>query len=243
MANMARISSKPNVNGKFIWPPRKVNIRPLRQREIERLEDALSESVDRDYLVFWVSQSIANHVKFSMNRPTARECRDGLMGLARQGRRWLRQIDACPGTLMLRQGQVAELKETVSAFCDQVETVVKEVDRSIKPGRPRTSAPLQAFVGNMIGIAKRARVLPSTPSRAMGARTWATSFFEFVTVALSIAKDVIETSALADHEKKAALAKLRFVSDEALVKIIECSRGRIRSYQHSLYGLIEWNNK
>ena len=241
---MARISSKPNVNGKFIWPPRKVNIRPLRQREIERLEDALSESVDRDYLVFWVSQSIVNHVKFSMNRSTARECRDGLMGLARQGRRWLQQIDACPGTPVLRQGaQVAELREMIAAFCDQVETVAKEVGRSIKPGRPRASAPLQAFVDNMIGIAKRAGVLPSTPSRAIGARTWATSFFEFVTVALSIAKDVIETSPLADHAKKAALAKLRFVSDEALVKIIERSRGRIRNYRHSPYGLIEWNNK
>ena len=43
----------------------------------------------------------------------------------------------------------------------------------------------------------------------------------------------------ADHEKKAALAKLT-ISDTALAKIIERRRGRIRNYRPSPHGLIEW---
>jgi hypothetical protein len=241
MANRAHSSSKPDVHSQFIWPPRNANIRRLKQGEIERLEETLGEEADREYLVFWVSQSIANHVKLSTSRPpTARQCRDGLRRLAGQGRRWLQQIDACPGTDLLGPGaHVAEVTTKVVELCQQAEAVAKAVGGSIKRGHPKTSVPLEAFLGNMIGIAKRAGVPPSTPNRAKGARPWATPFFEFVTTALSIARDVIKTSALADHEKKAALAKLT-ISDKALAKIIERRRGRIRNYRPSPHGLIEW---
>jgi hypothetical protein len=53
----------PDVRSQSIWPRRNPNIRRLKQGEIERLQEALSEEADREYLVFWVSQSIANHVR------------------------------------------------------------------------------------------------------------------------------------------------------------------------------------
>jgi len=72
--------------------------------------------------------------------------------------------------------------------------------------------------------------------------TWGTAFLEFVTEALSIATDVIKTSPLAAEDKRAALAKLRYASDKALVKLIERTRGRIRNYRPGRYGLVEWEN-
>ena len=216
----------------------------LKEEEIERLEDALDGKGDHDRLVFWVSQSIDNHVKLSTNRPqAARACRDDLMKLARQGRRWIHQIDNCRGiALLLQRAEVAELREKVAHFCDQAETAADAVGRSIKPGPRQRLVPLQTFVQNMIGIAKRAGVHPSTPNRAKGNLTWGTTFLEFVTEALSIATDVIKTSSLAAEDKKAALAKLRYASDKALVKIIERTRGRVRNYKLGRHGLVEWEN-
>ena len=132
MANRAHSSSMPDVRSQFIWPRRNPNIRRLKQGEIERLKEALSEEADREYLVFWVSQSIANHVKLTTSRPpTARQCRDGLRRLAGQGRRWLQQIDACPGTDLLGPGvHVAEVTTKVVELCQQAEAVAKAVGGS-----------------------------------------------------------------------------------------------------------------
>jgi hypothetical protein len=57
-------------------PAANANIRRLKQGEIELLEEALGEEADREYLVFWVSQSIANHVKLSP-RPKLASLLDG----------------------------------------------------------------------------------------------------------------------------------------------------------------------
>ena len=72
--------------------------------------------------------------------------------------------------------------------------------------------------------------------------TWGTAFLEFVTEALSNATDVIKTSPLAAEDKRAALAKLRYAGDKALVKLIQRTRGRIRNYKPGRYGLVEWEN-
>jgi hypothetical protein len=58
---------------------------------------------------------------------------------------------------------------------------------------------LEAFLDPLIGIAKRAKVLPGTPSRALLAAIHSSPgppFFGFVTKALDIAMDVIRSSPL-----------------------------------------------
>ena len=111
------------------------DIRSLTEREIERLEVALGKPVDRQYLVLWVSSSISNATL--PTQPTARERRDGLVRLARQGRRWLQQIDVCPGAVVLRQSaKIEELRATVALLCDRVDSVAGDLGRSIKPGHP-----------------------------------------------------------------------------------------------------------
>ena len=95
----------------------------------------------------------------------------------------------------------------------------------------------------MIGIAKKAKVLPSTPGRAVRSQTAPRSppaFFNFTIKALAIAKEVIKSSPLPDDRKKAALSILRIQSNEALSKLLEQLRGQISNYREGEHGIIEW---
>ena len=221
-----------------IWPRPVAGLRPLTAEEIECLVAALGRPVDHNYLAFWVSTSISNLVKLS-TLPSARKCRDEFMRVARQGRRWLEQINDCPGKTLLEPGtKVDELKASVARFCAHAEAVAKEVDGLIKPGQRPTSPALLAFLDGMIGIAKRAKVLPSTPQRYLNSRR-PPAFFEFVAEALAIAREVIVSSRIAEQQRTRALASLRIYSRDALIKLLERSRGRIGSYYESAFGLVE----
>ena len=218
------------------------DIRSLTEREIERLEVALGKPVDRGHLVLWISSSISSATL--PTQPTARERRDGLVRLARQGRRWLQQIDVCPSASQLGQSaKIDELRAAVARFCDRVDSVAEEVGRSIKPGHPRTPLALEAFLHNMIGIAKKAKVLPSTPTRYLATKRLPPAFFNFVLEALAIARDVIASSPLPDHQQRPALSNLHVHSNDALIKFVEGLRGRIGDYHESSHGLVEWDSK
>src|SRR5262249_58427150 len=65
------------------------------------------------------------------------------------------------------------------------------------------------------------------------------AFFVFVEKALLTATDVIGSSDIPDVQKRRALQSLRYVSEDALIRIIERKRGRIRDYRESAYGLVE----
>jgi hypothetical protein len=227
--------------GEFVWPPPINNIRPLTDLEIAELERTLGKPVDRRYLMHWISQSIRDVVRLSSPGPSAREYRDELVQIARKGRGWLKHIDECAATSLIpKHAQISELKTTVAQFCDRVESIAKQVSILIKAGHPRAPFPLEAFLKSMIGIAKRAKILPSTPSR--GERTGRRpnpTFFHFVKTALKIARDAIKSSSLADHQQRAALGVLRVQGDQALVKILERLRGRISDYHESAHGLVE----
>jgi hypothetical protein len=93
----------------------------------------------------------------------------------------------------------------------------------------------------MIGIAKRAGVLPSTPSRSeKRQRVKSPPFFQFVTTALRLARQVIRTSPLPSDQQAAALSKLQIQSPDALNKLVVKLRGRIGSYRETPGGLVEW---
>jgi hypothetical protein len=127
----------------------------------------------------------------------------------------------------------------VARFCDSAEAVAKHIDTGIKPGHPPTPFPLKAFLENMIGIAKTAKILPSTPSRAVAPHS-PPAFFNFTKAALAIAREVIKSSPLPEDQRSAALLILRVQSDAALIKIIEELRGHVRDYREGPYGLVEW---
>ena len=223
--------------------PSGIDIRPLTGKEIEQLERALVKPIDRSFLVFWVLQSIRDVVKLS-TQPTLRDYRDDFLRIARDGRQWLQQSEECPGQSLLRQStELDQLTIMVSRFCDSVETVAKRLDTAIKPGHPRIPIVLEGFLDRMIGIAKKARVLPSTPSRAPRSQTaprLPPAFFNFTIKALAIARSVIKSSPLPEDQKNAALASLRVQSNEALSKNLERLRGRISNYREGEHGLIEW---
>jgi hypothetical protein len=219
------------------------DIRPLTDFEIEKLENALGKPVDRNYLVFWVSRAISDIVIHSL-QPTGSEYRTWLWGIAHTGRRWLQQIEAgSGGTSLPPSFDQAVLTASVTKFCDQVEALADQIAASIKPGHPRTPRLLEAFLDRMIGIAKRAKVLPSTPSRAVTPRRPPPEFLQFVLLAIATARAVIDSSDLSQGQKEAALSVLRYHSKEALIKIVERLRGRIRDYRNSARGLTEWNGK
>jgi hypothetical protein len=189
--------------------PTKHKIRPLAEHEIERLEEAIDQSVDHDHLVYWVSEAIRDVVRLS-DMPRPREYRDALLQIADDGRRWLRRIEEFPGANFL-PGRIPLDKMTsmVARFCDSAESFAQQLGTSIKRGHPRTPFALEAFLDRMIGIAKRAKVLPSTPGRAVRSQTaprLPPKFFIFVLEALAIARDVIKNSPLPESKKKAAAA-------------------------------------
>lgn len=170
---------------------------------------------------------------------TPRSYRDDLLRVVRGGRRWLECMDASPGALHLPPSAgLHEMRESVVKFCTLIESVAKQ---ATNPGHPRTSPFLEIFLGNMIGIAKRAKVFPSTSGRGTHHRGQRNSpFFAFVKSALAIARDVIDSSSLADERKRATLSILRVQSDAALSKILERLRTRIGDYRETPHGLVQW---
>jgi hypothetical protein len=220
-----------------------LSIRPLTADDIEPLEEALGELVDRKYLVHWVSEAIRDVVRMPL-LPTARETRNGLLHVIREGHRWTHSIDNCPGVLLfVRKDELDELKAAISRFSGQLEHAARLFAQKVQPGHPRTPFALEAFLDRMIGIAKKARVLPRVPARALRSQTaprLPPAFFNFVTEALTIARDVIRSSSLPDDRKEAALAVLRVQSNQALSKLLVRLRGRIGKYRESKHGLVEW---
>jgi hypothetical protein len=225
-------------------PPHRpeMTIRPLTETEIELLERSLGRPVDRNSLVHWVSQSIRDVVRLR-DLPTATQCRDALLLAARDGREWIQDINHCPcASLIGQKADLDELTAGVARICDRAEVVAKEFRAAIKPGRHRAPFALEAFLDRMIGIAKMAKVLPSTPGRAPRSQTAPRQppvFFNFVKTALAIARDVIRTSPL-PHGKQEALLVLQPQSEAALGKLLERLRGRTGNYRESERGLVEW---
>jgi hypothetical protein len=231
------------VSGESILPPLRAKVRPLREDEVDSLAAALGKPVDRDFLASRLSRTISDVVRLS-TQPTPREYRDRLLLIARDGRKWVKQIEVSAGTISLRQyGDLGTLAATVTEFCDRIDTAAKQVGASIKRGHPQTPFLLEVFLDNMIGIAKVVRVFPSTPSRAIAPKSPAPAFFRFVNKALVIARDVVESSPLPANQKQASLSIFRARRRGALIKIVERKRGPIKGYQESPHGLIEWNRE
>jgi hypothetical protein len=221
------------------------NIRALTEAEIKILARALGRPIDRDYLVYWMSRSIGDIAKLS-TLPSVAQCRDEYLRIVLHGRNWLKEIEQCRAPFLIRQHfELEEFKTKVKSCCDVVEEVAqRELGVAIKSGHPRSPALRDAFLRTLLGIAKRARVFPSTPSRAPqkpSAVRRPSAFFEFVIEALKIARDVIASSPLPDRQKAAALTILRVQSNEALSKQLERLRGRIGDYRDTPLGLNTWN--
>jgi hypothetical protein len=216
-------------------------VRSLQESEVKELERALGKPIDRGYLVLWVSPAIGDCVRLS-TQPTPREARDELLKIAGEGREWINRIHGFSGSFLL--GELSELTTTVTRFCVRADSAAERLKPLIKAGRPRIPFPLEGFLQNMIGIAKRAKVLPSTPGRAARKTTGRdvrSSFLEFVQTALAVSRDVIKSSPMSDGQKQAALSILRVQSEDALIKILEDLRGRIGDYRETPRGLVEWN--
>jgi hypothetical protein len=238
---MSKKSQRPPAAGELIAA--KPEMRPLKDTEIVDLETALGKPIDRHYLVYWVSRAIDDVLRFS-SQPTPRAARDELSKIAREGRAWIQRINEFSGAFLLRQyAELDGLTTTVAEFCAGVDSVIERLEPSVTAGHPRIPIPLEAFLHNMIGIAKKAKVLPSTPSRASTGREAGTAFLNFVQAALAISRDVIESSPLADEQKQAGLSILQVQSRSALIKILETLRGRIGDYRDSAGGLVEWNGR
>jgi len=218
-------------------------ILPLRDQEVDALKEALGEPVDHDFLTSRITRAISDVVRLS-TQPTPRKYRDQLLALAREGRQWLQQIEVCSSTIsLLPYGDLAKLTMAVTEFCDRVHAGAEQLDSSISAGHPQTPVLFEVFVDNMIGIAKWANVLPSLPSRTIGPKQAPPAFFSFMTTALEISRDVIETSTLPPDQKRAALSIFRVQSKQALIKFLERKRGLIKGYRGGAQGLIEWDQQ
>jgi hypothetical protein len=223
----------------FIWPKPSVELRPLTEAEIERLETELGKPVDREYLGYWVSRGIADFVMLSSTRKPQEQRRE-LLRLSRGGRRWLAQITECSADSFLRRSpQFAELVRSVVRLCDEIDALANQLD-TVKAGHPRTQVALDVFLDKLIGIAKRANVLPSTPSRAVSPKRAPPAFFGFVDAAIDVATDVVASSALPKSQKDKVVVALNKCSDEALIRRLERLRGRIGDYRQGSFGLVEW---
>jgi len=219
-------------------------IRALTDEEIARLEAALGQPVERIYLAYWVSRAVQAFIVL-MTLPPPRERRDDLKEIAEQGHKWIKTVEQSRSTPLLPAVlEVEQLTSSVRTFCDVVASLARQLDQAVGPGHPRTNVALEAFLNPLIGIAKRAKVLPSTPSRALLGASDAPPgppFFGFVTEALDIAMDVIRSSPLPQDQIDAALAALSNVTDQSLVKTLEGLRGRMGDYREGAAGLVEWH--
>ena len=225
-------------------PSNTQEMRPLTDNEIARLERALGSPIERNYLAYWVSRAIEAFIVL-MTLPPPRERRDDLKEIAEQGHKWIKTVEQSRSTPLLPAVlEVEQLTSSVRTFCDAVASLARQLDQAVGPGHPRTNVALVAFLDPLIGIAKRAKVLPSTPSRALLGASDAPPgppFFGFVTEALDIAMDVIRSSPLPQDQMDAALAALSNVTDQSLVKTLEGLRGRMGDYREGAAGLVEWH--
>lgn len=212
----------------------RAQIRSLRDDEIKALELALGAPVDRKYLRYWISQSIEDAVQLAY-ATTPGQMRDALVRIERDGRKWLKVLDKTKAAPFLSaRADLAELKAATTRFCNRVTSLTREVEGSVGRGPPRKSMALELFVEHMLGIAKRAGVYPSTPSRRSERRTaQVPAFFGFLVMALRTARQVIKTSELPEDIKTAALSKLRQQSRDALIEVVVRKRGRIGDYTES----------
>jgi hypothetical protein len=214
-------------------------IRPLSEAELERLESALGKPVDRQYLTHWVSEATRDVARLSILL-TPQQLNIDLRRMARDGRRWLREASEYSAIFNAAQrGALDRLVEAANPFFDSIDALAAQAAAATKAGRPRTPFGLTAFLGRMIGVAKQAKVLPSTPMRAIPTKKAPPPFFKFVLEALAISRVVIRTSPLPPHQKTAALSILQIKSNEALIKILEELRGRVSDYEITPHGLIE----
>jgi hypothetical protein len=126
------------------------NTRQLTEEEISRLERALGRPVDRDYLVYWISTGIRELVKRSTPVVSPREYRDELEEIVQQGRRWIETVRQSRSTPLLPL-DVEQLISSVATFSDAVESLAKQSDNSVRPGRPQTNLALEAFLDRLIG--------------------------------------------------------------------------------------------
>jgi hypothetical protein len=217
----------------------KPSLRPLTEEELDGLQRCLGRPVDRSYLKHWLSTAIADVVRLSV-LPSPREVRTDLTRMAREGRQWLRHINECSELFSPRmQSELEDLARTTEAFCQSADAMAGDLAKSVKAGRPQTPFALRAFLGRLIGIAKRARVLPRTPSRQHTEKESTLPFFQFISNALGVAENVIETSSVPRTHKIAALRVLTSHNREALIKVLEELRGRISDYHESEHGLVQ----
>ena len=221
-------------------PARSCELRPLTDTEIDSLAKPLGNKIDRKYLVEWISQSIADTVR-SARLGTPRQIRDSLLEVERDGREWLKRIDESRvRSFLTLRANLPEFRATAVAFCDCVNSLAQEINTVVRPGRPRTPPALEAFVEHMIGFAKKAMVLPSTPSRRPDKKGDSPPFFRFLVSALRISRKVIKTSKLPADLKEEALSELQYATRDALIKVVVKARGRIGNYRETPHGLVEW---
>jgi hypothetical protein len=218
-----------------------IEIRPLTEKEIKRLEKELGKPIDRQYLTHWIQRATDDVVKFG-RMPNIQGCRDEYLRIAEEGHRWLSHIENCQEkSLLYHNTDLHQLIPMVTGFCASTQALAEHLSKTIKPGG-RTPPALEAFLCTMIGVAKRARVLPSTPGRGEKSVTAPRpnpAFFKFTLAALAIARDMIESSRIPTDLKKAALSSLRPHSNDALVKVIVRLRGQISDYYETDHGLVE----
>jgi hypothetical protein len=216
-------------------------IRPLTEDEIARLEKALGQPIEQTYLTYWISRAIEAFTLILTVLPL-RERRDDLKEMADQGRRWIATVEQSRCTPLLPAVlDVEHLLSSVRTFCAVVGSLAHQLDQDVGPGYPRSNIALEAFLDRLIGIAKRAKVRPSTPSRAfLHSRDPGPPFYNFVSEALDIAMEVIRSSPLPPQQMDATLAALS-VTDQSLVKALEALRGHIGDYREGTIGLVEWD--
>jgi hypothetical protein len=237
-----RVDALPAPVENVMEPSNTNEIRPLTDDEIARLEEALGQPIERTYLSHWVSRAIEAFLLI-MTVPPLSERRDDLKEMAERGRKWIEAVEQSRSTPLLPAAlDVEQLISSVRTFCAVVGSLAHQMDQGVGPGHPRTNLALDAFLDRLVGIAKRAKVRPSTPSRALldpidpGP---VPAFHNFVTEALDIAMEVIRSSPLPHDQMDAALATLSKVTDPSLVKALEGLRGRIGDYSESAIGLVE----
>jgi hypothetical protein len=231
---------------------KRIEVRSLTQEEIVSLEQALGAPIEKEYLVHWVSQSIADAIKLA-GQPTPRQMRDMLLRIERDGRQWLLAMEESEAAAFLAvRANLSKFTTDAAIFCDSVASLAQKVDAVVR-GHPRTSIALELFADRMIGIAKQAKVLPSTPSRrakkrakvraagcpATRKRAKPPAFFKFVVAAICLARTVIRTSRLSEQEQAMALSQLQYQSIDTLNKLVVKLRGQIGNYRPTPYGLVE----
>jgi hypothetical protein len=220
--------------------PNPLKLPRLSAKDIEALERVLGKPIADHKLEAVRLSRIIRDLAWLTIQPKRQDYRPQLREIARQGRTWLRTIEKFPAQPMLHDSNVEAMKTEVTRFCDLVDILRREHGKAFRTGPPRTRLLLQVFIRQLIGIAKRARVLPSTPSRIVLPERPPPPFFLFVKEALAMAWRLVRSSSLTQKQQQAASAIFSVGGDEALIKQIELVRGRIGDYRDSPHGLLEW---